>query len=163
MVTEHVGGDPAKPENHNGAEHRFLDDADDGLDTARDHGLDEHSGQPSSELVLQTAHRLAHLIGPAQIQFDRARVGLVEQAGHISLEHHMTAQVRRCIDCRVGVIHPAELHHRDAVAAQQVVGLASGQPAAARHPREEGTDDRARVRHPEVLDLRHCAGWPGSP
>ena len=91
VVTEHFGGDSAEPEHHNRAEHRFLHDADDGLDAARDHGLDEHSGHPSGELVLEAAHRPAHLVGPVQVQFDCARVGLVEQAGHISLDHHVTA------------------------------------------------------------------------
>ena len=54
-VTEHFGGDPAKPEHHNRSEHRFLHDADDGLDAAGDHRLDEHSGHPPGELGRQMA------------------------------------------------------------------------------------------------------------
>jgi len=43
VVTEHLGGDAAEPEDDDRAEHRFLHDADDGLDAAGDHGLDEHA------------------------------------------------------------------------------------------------------------------------
>jgi len=163
VVTEHFGGDPAEPEYHDRAEHRFLHDADDGLDAAGDHGLDEHSGQPPGELGLQAAHGGADLVGPVQVQFDRAGGGLVQQAGHIGLDHHVTAESGRRLDCRIGVTGPAVLHHRDAVAAQQLVGLVGGQPAATRHPREEGINDRARILHPQVPDLRHRAGRPGPP
>jgi hypothetical protein len=38
-IAQHLGGDPAEPEHHHRAEHRFLHDADDGLDAAGDHGL----------------------------------------------------------------------------------------------------------------------------
>ena len=44
VVAEHLGGDPAEPEHYYRAEYRFLHDADDGLDAAGDHGLDQHPG-----------------------------------------------------------------------------------------------------------------------
>ena len=75
MVTEHVGGDPAEPEYHYRAEHRFLDHADDGLDAAGDHGLDEHAGHPAGEPGLQAAHGGAHLVGPVQVELDGAGGG----------------------------------------------------------------------------------------
>jgi len=163
VITEHVGGDPAEPEHHYRAEYGFLDHADDGLDAAGDHGLDEHSGHPSGEPGLQAAHGGAHLVGPAQVEFDGAGGGLVQQAGHVGLDHHVTAQAGRRLDGRVGIARPAELHHRDAVAAEQVVGFSGGQPATTRHPRQEGIDDRLRVRHAQVGQFRDRAGGPGSP
>ena len=50
----------------------------------------------------QAAHGRAHLVGPVQVQFDGARVGLVQQAGHVGLDHHVTAQAGRRRDGRVG-------------------------------------------------------------
>jgi len=50
-VAEHLGGD-AVSEHHDRAEHRFLHDADDGLDAAGDHGLHEHSGQPTGRRTI---------------------------------------------------------------------------------------------------------------
>ena len=89
---EHVGGDAAEPEHHHRAEHRFLHHADHGLDAAGDHGLDQHPGHPPGEAGLQAAHRGAYLIGAVQVQLDGACRGLVQQAGHVSLERHVTAQ-----------------------------------------------------------------------
>ena len=50
VVTERLGGDTAQPEHHDGAEHRFLHYADDGL-VAGDHRLDEHFLHPPGEPV----------------------------------------------------------------------------------------------------------------
>ena len=92
VVAEHFRSDPAQPEHHDRAEHRFLHDADDGLDAARDHGLNENPVHPSGEPVLQAAHGGAHLVGAVQVQFDRAGGGLVQQAGHIGFDHHVAAE-----------------------------------------------------------------------
>ena len=54
------------------------------------------------ELLLEAAHRAAHLVGAVQVQFDCACVGLVEQARNLSLDDHVAAQAGRRLDCRVG-------------------------------------------------------------
>jgi hypothetical protein len=54
-----------------------LHHADDGLDAAGDHWLDDYSVHPPGEPVLQAPHGRAYLVGPVQVQFDRAGRGLV--------------------------------------------------------------------------------------
>jgi hypothetical protein len=74
----------------------------------------------------------AHLVVPAQVQFDSAGRDLVQQAGYLGFDHHVTARAGRRLDSGVSVGGPAERHHGQAVAAQQTAGLLGGQPAAAR-------------------------------
>jgi len=163
VVGEHIGGDPAEPEYHHRAEHRFLHDADDGLDAAGDHGLDQHCGHPPAEAGVQSAHRGAYLVVSAQVQFDGASRRLVQQAWYLAFDHHVTAQAGRRLDGGVGVGGPAERHHGEAITAQQTVSLLGGQPPAARQPRQERIDDRAGVRRTHVGELGHGAGRPGPP
>ena len=112
MVGEHAGGDAAEPEHHHRAEHRLLRDAGQCLDAVGDHGLDQHPGHPPGEPGAQPVHRGAYLFGAVQLQFDGADRALVQQAGHVGLEYHVTAQPGRCCHGRAGTGGPAELQPR---------------------------------------------------
>ena len=138
VVTEHLGGDPAEPEHHQWPEHRLLHHPDDDLGAAGDHGLDENPGQLVAEPAVQPPHGPAHVGRPAQVEFHRAGVALVHQPGDVGLERHVAAKRGGSREHRVGAAGDAACPPRDPVAAQQLVGVGRGQPAATGHPRQEG-------------------------
>ena len=87
VVGEDLGGHAAEPEHHQRAEHVIVGYPDDHLGAARDHRLDQDLALPLAEPLGQRAVGGPHLGLGAQVELDRARVGLVQEPGHVGLEH----------------------------------------------------------------------------
>jgi hypothetical protein len=71
-----------------------------------------------------------HLIVGVQVEPDRARVGLVYQDRHVGFQHDRPAKLCGSADGTIGIGDVAAVGQRDAVAAEQLGGLAGLQPAA---------------------------------
>jgi len=93
VVGEDLGGHAAKAEYHQRAEHMIVGHPDDHLGAARNHRLHQDLALPLAEPVRQPAVGGSYLGLGAQVELDRARVGLVQEPGHVGLEHH---RARRC-------------------------------------------------------------------
>ena len=135
------------------------------LGAAGDHRLDDDPGEPARESCPPAgAIRAAHLVGPVQVELDRARVALVHQAGHVGLEHHMAAE-----PAAAAAACPARSPSRDGrpaacrSSASSSVGLGGGQPAAAGHPAQERADQRRGPRRPAGRRAPGSSRRPGPP
>ena len=102
--------------------------------------------RPGAERCGQLRVRVGDLGAGAQVQLDRARVGLVHQARHLGLQHHVAAQLGgRREHLQPGLSPVLVVDHRDPIAGQQRSRVGSGQPAAVRAGRQERGDQRART------------------
>ena len=113
--------------------------------------------RPSPNAFSSSPYASADLLRGAQVQLDRASVGLVHQAIDFGLEHDLAAEFLGGGQRAVHGRHGAGRHDRDPVARQQLHGVAGGQPAAVGAVGQERGHQRAGRRHVDVVEVRDQA------
>ena len=154
---------PPSPNTTSGPEHVVVGHPDDHLGAARDHRLDQDLALALAEPAGQPAVGGPHVGLGAQVELDRARVGLVHEPGHVGLEHHRAARRLERADRLVLAPGRGELGQRDAVAAQQFGGPLRRHPAAAERGVQEPAHQRAGVLGADVREAGHLAARLGAP
>jgi hypothetical protein len=120
VISEHLGGHAAQNEHHQRAEYRFLHHPDQYLDAAAEHRLHEHPVELVPEGGGQLVVRRPDLVLAVQVELDRPGVALVDQPGHLSLEHRRVAERGGRRDSLCGAGGRPGRHQRDPVAGQHV-------------------------------------------
>ena len=105
--------------------------------------LDNNAGQPVAEGLLQRAEPAPDLIRSLEVKQDGTGISPAHQAGHIRLERHRAAELRRRRDRGVFGGDDDAVDQRHAIAAEQLDGRVRGQPAARRGVGEKAGDQPA--------------------
>ena len=114
---------PPTPTTSSGPELRVAPSAREDLDAAGSVGREADASLVGPAVPRHRGERLAHLVRPAQVEADAARLGLVHDRRGVELEHDRIAEALRRDHGLLGVVRERGVEHAHAEVGEESRGV----------------------------------------